>query len=1118
MELFKRIFENKGSIAPIAEKADRNFKMKTRNGVNIKNRLHYFAIGHTFKQIDTETMFEVMLDEDLKAKRPSKFLHLQRNSFTFYEELGNLIYNIRHLNSHYIHSFDVIKLDNIDSQIIAFLKESFELAVTEVFLNENKMILNDFLKSGNTEKKIVQYLCNKFYPNEEFQKEKRNEFLLKTKDEAIEELLFIKIDDDFDWELFGVHPVFRITKGNYLSFYGCLFLLSIFLYKSEANQLISKIKGFKKNETEKEQAKRKIFTFFSKRYSSQDSNAEENHLVKFRDLVQYLNHYPTVWNRELELESQFPAMTEQLKSNIIEIEINRSFPKYINDSRFLIYAKYQLWGKKHLGKTIEKDYIDAGFRASEIQQYEYEINTLPLIKDAELKIVELNALKKTNPSNSNRYEKEVRNLEFKLKGFRAENKINPIKTKLIERINKNLLIVSYGRNQDRFMDFATRYLAERNYFGVDTKFKCYKFYTTDEQNDYLEKQKEAVSKKEFDKLKYHQGKLVHYCTFDEHLKFYEDWDMPFVIENNAIHIAITFSNGIQKNVCIQRNLMIYFLEEALFDDSVEGKGKKLLDEYFSSHQLQFEGYKSILESSPTITVDQKTSFKKLLPKRLLHHYAPAVQNYLAPMSSLEKIIEETKLKEERYAKLLAKADKEGNKEDFIKRNKGKQFKLQFVRKACHLMFFRESYSKQVGEAGHHKRFHITKEEFNDFSRWMHSFDEVPSYKTYLSILFTQKGFFENKTFKTLFENSASLEALYKKVKKEFAEWIVENNENESKQDKFQLDNYKKFFESDMFFINVSHFITFLETSGKLNRNSNGIIVYKALENVQYLIESYYYKPQLEKSEYKTFGKLYNKLKTSKLEDALLYEMAIHYLKIENTIVHKAKTNVINILNQDIIFDIQNFQQKHLYNLSIPFNKIESFVELISHKKEQEGEFKSSFLANIIVYFEKVKNHKEVKNIYSSFISNGKQLSYHDLNSINNHIINSSAKFTKVALAMEEYFIMKDYKLIVNGNRISYNNIPELKGYFDEKTRNRAFHFGVPLNSYEVILSTIEKSFVNSEIKPLKPMKFGDLTQTQRLVSQALLETIHNDYFDFKEKDGTKKREKAKTRYFDEIVK
>ena len=114
------------------------------------------------------------------------------------------------------------------------------------------------------------------------------------------------------------------------------------------------------------------------------------------------------------------------------------------------------------------------------------------------------------------------------------------------------------------MDFAMRYLAKEKYFGSDTLIKCYKFYNTIEQDNYLEAFKLTASEKEIDKLPYHKGKLVHYITYEQHLENYPEWDTPFVIENNAITIQIKLKEDIIKIIPIQRNLMIYLLEHALY--------------------------------------------------------------------------------------------------------------------------------------------------------------------------------------------------------------------------------------------------------------------------------------------------------------------------------------------------------------------------------------------------------------------------------------------------------------------------------------------------------------------------------------------------------------------------
>src|ERR1035437_1153045 len=74
---FKRIFEYKGEIAPIAEKAYLNYRLHAKNEVTRERKLHHFTIGHRFKNIDTERIFKRKLDPLIKDTRPQSFLTLQ---------------------------------------------------------------------------------------------------------------------------------------------------------------------------------------------------------------------------------------------------------------------------------------------------------------------------------------------------------------------------------------------------------------------------------------------------------------------------------------------------------------------------------------------------------------------------------------------------------------------------------------------------------------------------------------------------------------------------------------------------------------------------------------------------------------------------------------------------------------------------------------------------------------------------------------------------------------------------------------------------------------------------------------------------------------------------------
>jgi hypothetical protein len=1123
---FKKIFDFKGEIAPIAEKAHRNLEVKTKNEINLLQRVHYFAIGHTFKQLDKEALFKHELDSETQKKHPTAFLSLQSFDQPFCDELKVLVGNLRNLNSHYIHSFEKIKTDQLSERMKTFVAESFELAVIQTCYNETveltktSLTFEAFSKQSDLDRKLVQFLCDKFYPvgNKESYPddylEYRTMFRTMKKQEAIDALLFAEVDTDYDWKLFGEHPVFTITAGRYLSFYGCLFMLSMFLYKSEANQLISKIKGFKRNELKEEQSKRDIFTFFAKKFSSQDIDSEENHLVKFRDLIQYLGKYPVAWNKEIELEPENPVLAIRLKMAIIDLEIDRSFPQYAGNIRFRVFAKYTIWGKRFLGKAIEKEYIQQSFTSQEMEDFSYEINTSPKLKGEHLKLADLESRTSTytNFKQQQRNGKEIDKTKEKIKEI--ENEPNPVLEKLKKRIEANLLYVSYGRNQDRFMEFAARYMAEKHYFGSDAQFKLYRFYTTAEQNEAMEQLEDRLSKKEFDKLKFHHGKLTEYTTWTAHHGRYPEWDMPFVVESNAIPVKLTLGAAGEKTVSIQRDLMGYLLEHALYTDDTEGAGQRLISEYYAHHKHDFDKLKANLGTEP-IAPEQKADYKKLLPRRLVNNYCPPQESTISNESPLQRVLSKALQSEERYSKLTNKAKQENRYDDFVKHNKGKQFKLQFVRKAWHLMYFRESYDQQASYSGHHKRFHITRDEFNDFSRFLFAFDEVSAYKDFLRKMLDEKGFFSNEAFKTLFEQGRSLDELYNKTKQAYQRWLESGQEREVNTEKYTLARYADLFADAMFYINLSHFTGFLRSKG-LFGGKQGAMKYASLENVQYLIADFYMAERFDKAAHQNAKKLFNQLQAAKREDTLVYEMAMRYLQHEPQIVQTAKANVREIMNKTLEFNITDANGRYVYTLTVPFKQLESFETLIRHKEEQESsEFKSSFLANLAGYLEKVKIEKDVKEVYERF--RNKKLSFDDLGKVNNHLISASIKFTRQALTLEHYFIFKKQQLIVHENWITIDEIPDLRAYFSKKERNKAFHFSIPDQSYRMLTEKIEKTFAANEATPQKAASFDALTKPVKYVCRQMLTANHNEFFG-REKDGKKKQRDAETRYFEQVIK
>ena len=1105
---FTAIFKHKGNIGPIAEKSRRNLEIIGLDEVNKKGRLHHFIVGHTFKNID-KSVFEYQFDEEKRAVVPSRFLKLRLEGFDFEEDLKSIIENIRNVNSHYIHTFDSIACGSLNSEFIKFLREAFLFSVINIFIKEKAISYEQYKERYSNS--LVKYMSSKFFPNLEYQKEQKDSFEKLTLSEAIDDLLFIDVKEDFDWLIGEDHKVFVIKKGRYLSFYAQLFILALTLYKQEANLLISKIQGFKKND-DALHYKRDIFTFFSKKVSSQDIHSEEKYLIRFRDIIQYLNKYPTIWNKYLEPERQFDLMTNQLEKYILEKEIFRSFPTFKQTEKHKAFLKNAVTllfkDKKHLF-----DFLGVSYSELDEKGFQYELHTSLEVKDLDRKIEVLK-----NGALNYRQVKEKKGLDWKKKKIKGD--VNLVLQKLKTRIEQDLLLKSYGRNQDRFMQIAVRFLAEEGYFGKETCFKMYQFYTTDEQEEYLKEKKKELTKKEFDNLKYHKGKLVVFSTYDEHLKRYPNWDTPFVIENNAIQLQITISDKEYEVVSIQRALLPYLMEDALYSEDVENKGKELLAVYYNSYLLK--DFNKVKSETNNDTISPL--HRKLLPSRYLQHRFEIERE---PKGLDEhpfyKILNQANEDEKRYELLLSKAQKVDLLDDFVRKNKGKQFKLRFVKKAWHLLFFKPIYRKRFEEHGHHKSFNITKEEFNDFSKWMFAFDEVPQYKENLEVLFESKKFFTNTDFQQIFSRATSLSDFYTETKDYLEKWV---QQQEIKPLALAYD-YTEIFEKKIVYINLSHFIGFLDATKRLQRDSKQRIVFRSGENIAYLIPDWYYKAVLPREEYKTNAKLFNKLKKVKLEDAILYELAMRYLHKDETIIDAAKKEVEVILNSTISFDIKDGNNQHLYDLVVPFSKLETLAVLIQHKKEQMQDRKNrktSYLSNLdsFIYNSKNKDIVTIKGNYRRF----KRLGFDDLNKINNIIISESIIFSRVHMELEKYYITRFKMGIGKDNRIEVDDIKNVSGqavfkdYYQAKdrVRNKAYHFGVPERSYKTILEEVERTFIKKEVIPFHYTAFEELDKGKKAVCSIFMQVLHDGLFKrVKGQDAKQNRADFEKRYFLEYI-
>ena len=1114
LQRFKKIFELKSLITPIAEKADRNLKTKKESIANSDYRIYHFAIGHTFKKNEKELLFDIERNNEngeLIINRYKELYynnHLKNNYFDkINESLTKLVSITRNIYAHYVHDFSKTKTSDYQ-ELIPFLESAFEVSCIFSFIKEKEISLAKYFDEYNDDKEFVNFLTNKFYPlndkrkddelSEEQLKRKneylkiRKEFITKSKKDAIHSLLYIEVEQSFEWKINNSHTIFEIEKGTYFSDHAHLFVLSMFLYRNEAEKLISKITGFKRNDDNSKKSKRNIFTFFSKKFSSQDIDSEENNLVKFRDIMQYLNKYPVAWNREIEKkkDSLCKNMIEPLNHKMLDLEILKAFPKIKdgrnanrNDENFIIYMKYEL--KLGYKKQVQQ------FTNEEREDYNYEINTNKRIQDADWKIKEYktNIKKEFDQKKIKDLEKAIEKHQDVIKEVQDKGleNTNTKYEKLKKRVLEDSLLKSCGRNQDRFMDFACRFLAETHYFGKETKFKCYKFYD-ESQNEYLK----DLSKEERDQQKYHHGKVIDFYTLEQIQAVFPQDYSPFIIENNAIQLIL--EKG--KYISIQRNLMIYFLEHALFSSEPKlNLGLDLLQSYFEKQQVNFIQNLESLKSKTEISKIEKTEYLKYFPKRLLHQYYEADYSKNEANKPIENpyqhILENAKNASKRYENLLKEAEQKQKDlkdkkidntlfEDFKKKNKGKQYKLRFIKRVWNIMYFKDAYNTTKEAIGHHTSNHISKDEYNDFCKYIFAFGEVSDYKILLTEMLESKGFFTDG-LKNIFDKSKDIGDLFTHTLSVFEKWIKEKSK-EKRTYKIENYNYLKQPEKSITYINASLFIEYLKNKNILMVENNRL-QYQSLANSQYLIPEFYYKEKIEIQEAKKnndIKSLYNKLRTNRLEDCLLYEMALYYLNTEQGIKQNVKKTVIEILSSDLEFDVNDKDGNFKYKFILPFNKLEAFIEQTKFKETQEKRFGKGYLENIgNHYLENNKNDKALKNIYGEFSKN-QTLTYDGFNKINAQVMASSCKFSAVYMALEAYCIDKDNLKIVKNNRIDFDEIPSIKDYVRKEERDKVSHFGLQKENYQTILKRIETKFLKEEIK--KPIKeYADLSSSQKNV-------------------------------------
>jgi hypothetical protein len=1124
------ILRNKGTVALIAEKSMHNFQMNSHRLDN----LYHFTVQDSFRQIDLHKLFKI----DDQTSQPTDYESLDFEYFKQIQgELDEVIRSLCNFNAHFLHSFDVINVEAIPDKILKFLKESFRLAVVQSYINEKigetadrqtGSPLSDAQKDEiidqclNEEHKIAYFLKTTFYKklcgrkriNSAEERQPANpeivEFIneqFATLDKAIDFILFVETEEDIVWKQNAIdyntdidlkYRLKPITKGRYLSFNAMLFLLSMFLYKNEAKALIPKISGFKRSRTREDQRKLNVFMFYTKKFGSQDINNKDKKLIFVHEIMQYLGKYPFAWNKALEGDET--QIVKGFKDAIFCRELDKQYPSLATNNDFKQFALEYLFRNKNINTGIYKwnlwkdlinkenkiidvynDIENNNLRArSYSQNYHYDYFVLKYLithyYTDKARLVYRNVIDKNNM-----YEERFRR--------------NVSSQKLRNRIAYNLIIPSYARNKDRFLEFGIRYLAENDYFGEQALFKMYKYHSSLEQQGIYE----TLNSKTRDKLKFKAGKEVTYKRYATSVKEYPDWDTPFVIENNAVFVKPDENS---RPFAIQRDLMIYFLEDALYSENVKNCGFKIF-EYFQELDREKDDAVELLQQRETIDKEEKNRFKRILPRHLLNNYLAAEQNdNNITVNSLQDILDQVEKQEKRYGNLMGKAiyldkrqtvhsiktDIEKSREAlFYDSNKGKNFKLTFIRKSCHLMYFKNIYNEKSKLAGHHKSFHITRDEYNNFCKWMYTFDAVPCYKQQLIGLFTSKGFFENEEFRKIIEDSDNLNEIYEKVKQKYREWLV-TNKGAAKKRKYNLESYDELLNKGVRYINVGHFRQFLARQDALQ--------YRSLENTVHLIQEYY----IEKPDDKTQTKLWNNLQKTRHEDCLLYKIALRYFEDNKTITQNIKTCGVDEFLHSVLEFRQEYKingQRTTYTVCIPIEDADKWIEL------QKFSETKNLLQRLPFYLNRNQNTKELRHIAKKFDSYEKEITLSDLSRVNNHIIISQTKFTCCIMALEEFYIYKNssekyYKYLQSDEKnaiqwLEIKHIPVLNSYPGITNLNTALHFDLPMDkSYLDMFSAIEKRFAK-EID--KRWTVATLPRIYKNVLTVFLDKVRTDIFD-----------------------
>lgn len=994
---------NKGTLAPFAEKAHQNVKQVLSVGKSEtmqRNALYYFAIGHAFKQINQKECFGLTTQGEA-----TQYERLRNVSFPHGRKMENkqgqeylvdnfsaLLNGLRNASSHYVAKWGPAMRMDYNKDLREFLVQAYALSM-QVAKGEPMAFTNGARMEAEKE-------------------------------------LFFTIDSD----IIAYKGIDRydFQRGEYLTVTGVLFVLTMFMYNDMSEFLLV---DFEKKE--EFAFSKKQFMLFSKRVSATDVDSETEYLVRYRDLMMYIGKYPNFWNSsEIEIKGD-------LNKQIVRMEAAR------------IVKDYEGNFEHHYNRFIEK-LNDSSKAMQEDEPNELEDMRIEFFHQNEDAMAQMQA---KLPDFTAFVEAKLLSEKKKLKNdyFKTDFDLWLQGSKDAE-LNFEEVNRRWGRGNDRFMEYAVRFLLEQNFFGDAAKFKCYQFYYPEDNQAYLANLK-VSDKKKYDqtRTRMHGGRATCYFSHEEikEMRMTYEWEFPLVEQNNAIQVKLPI-HGKERILVIQRTMLPTLLKMCLSGNN------ELLADYVEHNELRRAMLCAKVLQNQSLSEAETLEARQLMPSSFLQLHGVSKRNEEARVCPFQQLIDDTRASEARYEKLYAEAEKKGSVEldYFLRKDKGVSFKVRFIFKASNLMWNAQHARNKIGADGKmHTNYHFSREQFDVFSRCLRAINDSEESAEELVRLLTAKGFTELKKIVESKSRNANrkqiLQNIYQEVMQQFEAWQQNYQPEDKRANTATVAKELRFMTSNQIVINLAHFRTWVKQRQLISAAVAGI------DNRPYLIAPYY--PQqatygkgtLRKSKTafaQGRGTLWQKVSNVQVEDALLYELAMRYFAQSVSGNEEQMRSMVEKLNDQQVELPVVSEGKLLYTLEVPMKHLHK-VSAILKQNEEEKNKEFAFLTNIPELFRYVRREngaqKNMKSLAEKFYES-KKLNYSELFAVHKYTIQQDKRMCREVMQEENDYIYKNKTGVLPWSGDNYVKM-ERKDFSQDvrDARNAAFHLNLPFYSKKI---------------------------------------------------------------------